>query len=440
LNSSGLRLAAQALIRRGGYAPLLFVALALMMARLLAGARLLEVTEFAHYSASLLVSSSFCMLGALGLQIMLQRDLPMLFQRGQYRRGFVLLMQALIVAMSCAGVGLIASLLVPSTSGTQALTRTALATGVVHGLSQQCFLLVTVESRSRGQTLSFAGQYLVRSLAVVTTGLVAMASTGSGAWSAAAEATMTLVVSTVLLVGIASRAQMTIALSAILAVRHARRIRWGPAATLLGVYVASWCAQNMDRWIAERMLATRPFAVYTFATNLLVVASAVQMAASASLFPLLATRFAASGHREAFRLATRYSLTLAIACMAASPLIAIGWNLVVERGFPRFEDSTEITPILIAVCVLRIADYWSNFLIVVGAERRLLLATSCSTGLVSTGWLMVLGHGAPTTESIAWLALALAGSSFIAVLGASLLELKSSAGSESVVGQCGKIR
>ena len=41
----------------------LFVALGLMMVRLLAAARILEVAEFAHYSAALLVSGSFCMVG-----------------------------------------------------------------------------------------------------------------------------------------------------------------------------------------------------------------------------------------------------------------------------------------------------------------------------------------------------------------------------------------
>jgi O-antigen/teichoic acid export membrane protein len=394
---------------QGAYAPPLFIALGLMMARLLAAARVLDMAEFARYSATLLVSSSFCMLGALGLQIMVQREMPALILRGQERRGMALLTQAIIVAIACAVVGLLAALLLPPAGDDRALERGTFAMGIVHGLSQQVFLLVTIESRSRGMTTAFAGQYLVRSVAVVACGLGVMHATGSGTWGAGTEAATTLLLSTLLLKGVAARAGIGVAASAALATRRMHTLCWRSAALLLGVYALSWCAQNADRWVAERSLAIQAFAVYAFAANAMTIASAVQMVANSSLFPRLATEFASSGRRAAFRTATRFSVAVAGAGIIASPIAFLAWRFLTERWFPQYAESVEIAPALVAVGVIRIADYWTGFLIVIGAERRLLLSTACSSALVCAAW-GTLAHRAeaPTIGSIAWLALALA--------------------------------
>jgi len=55
------------------YLPVLASAMALMMARIMAAARLLDVPSFATYSTGLLLSTTFCMLACLGLQSLLQR-------------------------------------------------------------------------------------------------------------------------------------------------------------------------------------------------------------------------------------------------------------------------------------------------------------------------------------------------------------------------------
>ena len=130
------------------YLPLLGTAMGLMMLRILAMARVLDVAGFGTYSAGLLISGTFCMLGCLGLQSILQRDMPVMLMRLRARAGLVLLLQCLLVALACASVGVLASGFVVSAGGLPSL---ALVVGIVHGLSQQVFLLVTVESRSRGR-------------------------------------------------------------------------------------------------------------------------------------------------------------------------------------------------------------------------------------------------------------------------------------------------
>ncbi len=401
------------MVRHGAYAPLLFAALGLMMARLLAAARILEVTAFAHYSAALLVSGSFCMLGSLGLQTMLQRELPVMLHRGQERRGMVLLAQSLVVTTACALVGLLGALAVPTTGAGQALDRSAFAVGVLHGLSQQAFVLVTVESRSRGRTMAFARQYMVRSVAVAVCGMLVMRLSASGTWGAAAEAVATLGISAWVLCGITGRTGTRIASTTMLAIRLLHDLRWRAAAALLAVFALSWAVQNADRWVAERALGVTSFAVYAFAANAVTVASAVQMVMNAALFPRLAGVYALSGRRVAFASAMRFSCLLGAVGMVVAPVAVLTWGFVIDRWFPQYVESNAAAPLLIGVGVLRVSDYWSSFLLVVGAERRLLAVTAVTALVLGTAWWLLLPPGgAPTIESIAWLALALAASTY----------------------------
>lgn len=403
------------LARHASYAPLLAAALAVMMARLLVAARLLEVDAFATYSAALLVSTSFCMLGCLGLQTMLQRDMPVLFFQGRSRRAMMLLAQAGVVAAACAAAGGALAFTLPGGAAGSVLDRTTIIVGLVHGLSQQVFVLVTIESRSRGLTVLFSGQYIVRSIAVLTAGTGMIAATGSGSATAAAEAAVTLLVSAGVLKGSLRRASTTLAASMRLGGRHFHAIQWRAASALLAVMMVMWLVQNADRWVAERSLDIAGFACYAFASNAILVASQAQMMINAALFPKLARTYAAAGTRPAFRSAAGISAALAAAGLVAAPAAWACWDLAVSRWYPQYAASTAIAPLLIAVGVLRVSDYWSSFLLIVGAETKLLRATAFTAiGAAGTWW--ILG-GHPHTASlvtVAWLSLSLASTTYLA--------------------------
>src|SRR3569832_814609 len=178
------------------YAPVLGLATALMMVRLFALARLLDIPNFAQVSAAFLVSSTFTMLGCLGLQSLLQRDMPMMFVRGREAAARVLLAQSVVAAYGSAAVAMLASFIVPFDFGSPAML---VALGIVHGLSQQLFVLASVESRSRGEPLRFAAQSLVRAVIVVVAGLAAARVTGGAPWVVVAELAVSLALSHVML-------------------------------------------------------------------------------------------------------------------------------------------------------------------------------------------------------------------------------------------------
>src|SRR3954471_9310997 len=125
------------------YAPVLAAATALMMVRLLAFARVMDLPGFAQISAALLVSSTFTTLGCFGLQSLLQRDMPVLFVRGREWAARVLLAQSVAVAYASALVAMLTAYAAPFDFGSPA---NLVALGVVHGLSQQLFILASVES------------------------------------------------------------------------------------------------------------------------------------------------------------------------------------------------------------------------------------------------------------------------------------------------------
>lgn len=413
------------LARHASYAPLLGTALAVMMARLLVAARLLEVGAFATYSAALLVSSSFCMLGCLGLQTMLQREMPLLFFQGRSQRAMVLLAQAVMVAAACAATGGALALALPGSANGSVLDRSTVIVGIVHGLSQQVFLLVTVESRSRGLTVLFSVQYLVRSIAVFAAGVGMVAATGSGSAAAAAEAAVTLLVSAGVLEGSFRRASTTFAASMRLGWRRFHAIRWRAASALLAVMMATCLVQNADRWMAERTLDVAGFASYAFASNAILVASAAQMVMNAALFPKLVRTYAASGAGPAFRSAAGFSAALAAAGLVVAPAMWACWDLSVSRWYPQYTVSATVAPLLIAVGVLRVSDYWSSFLLIVGAENRLLRATATAAlGAVGAWWLLGGSSAPASVASVAWLALSLAGATYLASMLTAWKELK----------------
>src|SRR5689334_7988913 len=127
-----------------------------MLLRLLLMAHLLPLSEFAAYSLGLLISSSFCMLGCLGLQSVLQRDLPVLIVRRRERVGATICLQCVVVASACAVLAWIGISLCGSASLTLGAAAPVASIGILHGLAQQVFLVATVESRSRRETMRFA--------------------------------------------------------------------------------------------------------------------------------------------------------------------------------------------------------------------------------------------------------------------------------------------
>lgn len=391
------------------YVPVLGAAMSLMLLRLLVMARLLDVEAFAAYSAGLLVSSSFLMLACLGLQSLLQRDLPVAIVRGRERAGAVLLVQCCIVGMLSAAIVMAPiGALLPTVAG---LDPGMLALSIWHGLAMQVFLLATVESRSRGEPLRFSWQNFVRSVLLVTSGALMALWVGKAAWVLAAEMFLSLG----LALGFARRqfacARRPATIIIAVAWHRLQRLPWRAALSLLAVSFVSFLMVNADRWLAAEALSKPSFASYAFAWTVLLVAQSAQVLVNASLFPMLSRRFARFGHQATFSAGARISFALLLAGTAvALPAWAV-LDYAVSRWFPAYSEAREILPVLLGVAVLRVSDFWSSVLIIAGLEGRLLRVNLLGLMLglgVWFGGCTAAGVGYTGPVQIAWLAATLA--------------------------------
>lgn len=404
-------------LRQLWYVPLLALAMGLMMLRLLLMARVLDVRAFSEFAAGSLVSSTFCMLGCLGLQPMLQREWPVNMVRRQEMRGLVRAAQCNVIALLCCLAGLLGASLGLSLAG---MTPAVLSVGLLHGLAHQLFLVATVESRSRGEARRFAGQNLVRAAGALSLSVVAAVCTGSGVVALAIDSLLTIA----LALGFFQSALRRVGAALIysLAIRRLNRVRWKSALTLMGVMIVGFSMLNVDRWVASDRLSARGFAYYSFAWIVLSISQSVQTVINASLYPLVARRFAQYGRGVALDLCLRTSLvSLVVFALAAVPM---GYLLDygVQRWYPEYAEALVVLPLFLAIAVLRISDFWSTFLHIAGFEARLLKLNLGAAALAILVWIS-LAHpfaGEPATlRQLAWLAALLTSFAYVALAVAS---------------------
>jgi O-antigen/teichoic acid export membrane protein len=380
----------RARLRQLWYVPLLGAAMGLMLARLLIMARLFDVPAFATYASGLLVSSSFSMLACLGLQSQLQRSLPVMIVRRREHAGAVLLTQCTYVACGCAALGAVAAGAGLSLAG---LSPSLLAIGLLHGLAQQLFLVATVESRSRGDPLRFARQNLERALVVLAVGVILAATLRHAGAVLAGEAVVSLLMALVLMRRQLLAVPLALGAACRLAWRRLPALQWKSAFALLAVASLGFLTINGDRWLAAEWLDPRWFAQYAFAWTVLLVAQSVQVLINASLYPLLARRFASGGREAAFRVGAAASLGLLLAgIVVALPLWAV-LDIAIERGFPAYADSRLLLPAFLAIAVLRVSDFWSSYLVIVGLEVRVLVLNVSAALAAGAVWWVWRGPG-----------------------------------------------
>jgi O-antigen/teichoic acid export membrane protein len=393
------------------YAPVLGLATALMMVRLFALARLLDIPNFAQASAAFLVSSTFTMLGCLGLQSLLQRDMPIMLVHGRETAARVLLAQSVVAAYGTAAVAMLAALVSPFDFGSPA---NLVALGLLHGLSQQLFVLASVESRSRGEPLRFAAQSLARALLVVAAGLLAAYAMRSAAWVVVAELAVSLALSHVLLRD--TLAPRTLTLLRI-GIERWRRIDWHAAWVLLLVSLLGFALTYADRWGAAVVLGAHRFANYAFAGTILAIGLSAQGLVNASVYPMLARLYARAGQAACYRLCARISLAAAAGSLVLAVPAYFVLQYAIGQWYPAYDAARNLVAPFLVVAAFRVSDFWSSYLMIVGFQGRLLRTNLVAGAAAAIAWLLAAGREG-TPQAFAWLAVALAVAGYAAVAAA----------------------
>jgi O-antigen/teichoic acid export membrane protein len=402
-------------LRQLWYVPLLALAMGLMMVRLLVMARLLDVPAFGEFSGGILVSGTFCMLGAFGLQSMLQREWPVRIVRHQERRALVLATQGVVVAAVCAGLAVLCAAALPWSG----MSASLLVSGVMHGLSQQVFLLSTIDSRSRGDSVGYAAQNLSRAGLALMLSVVAASLTHSPIVILWVDAVATLALAWRFFGRSVAKAFPSLHAVVIIALRGLRRVPWRSALVLMTIGVAGFVQLNLDRWVAADRLGVSGFAQYSFAWVVLSLAQSAQAVINASVYPAVARRFAEHGGRTAFRACFRVSVVLlglgAVVAMILDPLL----QRAVDHWYPQYTDARALIPAFLAIGVLRISDFWSSFLLITGQERQLLLINLSALILALGAWTALelpIATPVDALRSVGWLAALVTATNYVVVV------------------------
>lgn len=379
------------------YAPLTLTGTALVMLRLIAAAQLLSVTEFGTLSAGLLVAGTFSVLGALGLYPLLQRDLPILLQRGRSGIGAVRLLQAMLVAallfLLVAGAPFVGI----TVAG---LGSAALFAALINGLAQQCFLIATLRSRSGGALLRFGWETLLRSLAIAILGLAVGWWTRSALWMLWAEAAVTVTACMLILCVHAPPAQRPAALRRLLNVgaRRLRKMPWRSALTLMAGTIAGFGLANADRWVGAEILPTADFGIYAFGAILVTIAQTFQATINAAFLPWLA-RLHVNEPAASFRVTAITSLGL----MAATLLLGMGLipaiSWFIKAYFDRYSAVLPLLPWFVAMAAARVSEFWSTWLVVTRRESTALWVQVSAVPMLGAAFYAFsrLGHDAMLT-------------------------------------------
>lgn len=392
-------------LRQFGYVPVLALALGIMFARIPLAARLLDVPEFGLFSVGMLLSSSFCMLGCLGFYMLLQRDLPMLIAKRQRIRGAVLSRQTLLLAV--AGF---ACLLPLSFVGFFSVSPMFFAVSLFNGLAQQMFLIVTLQSRSEGQSMRFANENLGRTMAVILViGLSGMLS-GDAAVMLFAEAMITFAIATGIFLSFCGRCGFSSVVLSIVAAKGLIKFRWATPLTLFATGAFGFVIMNGDRWLAASLLGHDQFALYAFAGIVLLLAQSVQSIINVSVFPHLAKSYAISGKIETARKALCYSMIVLASSLFL--LLPAYWLMgyAIDSLFPNYAMSKQFLGWFFLIASLRMADFLTSFLIISGKEAWLLGINLGAVGFSVLVWVSLFALGLAEIQPIiiAWLALTVA--------------------------------
>jgi O-antigen/teichoic acid export membrane protein len=398
------------------YMPVLGVAMALMMLRLIWLANWLPMNDFASLAFGMLLSTGLGILGALGLQPMLQRDLPGMLVHGQEAQGRRLLLQTCVVAGGCFLLVLPFALLRPLSSGYSAPVWAA---GLLHGLAQQFFLIATTDSRSRGDPLRFALDNLYRAVAALAVAWPIAVTTGSAPLVLAAEALVSFALSALTMRRALRRSGPGLLTSLREAVAGMGQIPWRSAGLLLAVSLLGHGLLNLDRWVAGAWLDKPQFAQYAFVAIGLMIAQSVQSLLNAAVFPLVARRRATQGTPAAHRIAHRLSLASLVVGALLAPIVVLVAQQVVSIWLPQYLPALPLAWPLCALAVLRLADFYSTFLVVSQRERALTYVNSAIFATAGVAVWVLTRYGATWQLDPLWqvslLALGLGSVQYLAV-------------------------
>jgi O-antigen/teichoic acid export membrane protein len=353
------------------YVPILVGASGLLFLRTFLYAKIFPVESFGLLSQAMLVASTFTNFAGVGLQLLGHKLLPQYHARGE-REPFDDLVASCIAA--CAVAAAITAVVLGC-----AVALGWLHNGLVFGvalpyaIAQYLFVQRLIEVKSELRFLDHARMSGVRAVVLLGAGVTVAAWSHSVAATLAVEGAVTLLIAAPMLMGERGKVLLHKALS--IRKQHRWLAENYPAALrLLWMNGSSTLLYAVDRWCGIALLTKREYGIFALGLTIVTLFETLQLIVNVSAFPLMGRMVAHGNHARAFRfaiLATALVIVAGILCYL--PFVFL-LDLLLNKYLPSYVEAATVIKLAVIVGMLRLADFFSSYAVLLDQERRLATA------------------------------------------------------------------
>jgi len=390
------------------YVPPLGFAAFLSLVRIAIYSYFLSVGDFGLLTKLLLISALFGTVGSFGFQWMAQRDLPVLFAEGRYREGLFSLCKAVIVTTSSALLMSVCSLWNFPVLGVSGFF---LCCGIVHGWSQQIFMLAAIDTRSRLEMMRYAKQVLFRTVAASVVAIGVAVSDGGPVGIVLAETIVTLLIA-VRLISTITRdiAKLFLWKNSM---RNFKKSDFSAALLLFAGTSLAFFSVNIDRWLAAEHLEYDDFGQYAFAWISLTGALSIQAFLNSGIFPLISRKRKEGKIGAAFKTTAYISFATFFSGSVIAIVLYLFAQWFIPIGYQQYAPALPLIMPLLLAAILRLADFWSSYLIMIN-RQNLILGIQIFLVLISFLYYSIMNNYASFAPlNFAWLAMILAVGNYV---------------------------
>jgi O-antigen/teichoic acid export membrane protein len=409
------------------YMPILAVASGLLFLRTLVYARLLSVEGFGLWTQAMLVANTFTTLASAGLMHLAQKVLPQFHTREEHDNFEDLLTSCVAI---CGISGALAALLLGLAVGVGWLPPDWVFVAVLpFAIAQYLVTVRLIEIKSELRFIDHAKLSVVRAVLLLVLGVSVAALSGSVAATLIVEAAISLVLSWPLLSG--ERGRKVLDKLSRLRRDHRWFANFRDAALRLfwlnGVLVALYA---LDRWFGIALLTHYEYGIFAIGLTIITLFETLQLIVNVSAYPLMSRMIAHGEKHRAFRFATVASVVV-IGCGALCYIpFVLMLDMLLRSFLPEFLEASPVIRLAVIVGILRLADFYGTFAILLNRERRLMGGAAVLLGLAFLGITLAqaVGNVRFGPESMMWVSVAIAASVFTLNLGIARFAYRRSGG------------
>jgi O-antigen/teichoic acid export membrane protein len=365
-------------IHKIAFFPLIALANFLMFFRLLALAKIFNLSDFGQFSMGMLIANSFCLFGGVGFYQLLQQKLPRLHISKKKKEALILTNQAIVSTLS---IFIIVVLIIFAFAGKLRYEPLFLLISAFAGLSQQLFLVFTLQSRSANDSLGYSLEILIRNFSVTITIVMLAIFFQSPVLCILTDAILTFVIGFIIFFKNYNFFSLNYFF---LSIKLLKNVEWKKIIYLFMLSAFGFFIANADRWIAGIYFDKQKFGLYSFGFLILTISQSVQAIINVVTFPSISNIYQIYGAKKAF-IYTKKIAILAITIAACFlPFFFFLANFMIGRFYPSFFSVKYVIALFMIVSLFKISDFWSSFLIISGKEKILLFiqfVLSASSGL-----------------------------------------------------------